>query len=937
MKKSIKKVVSLLLTLVCLMSCFSTVTVFAKDGAITDHQAVVLVLDTSGSMGGTPIANLKKAALEFCNKIIGADPNNQIAIVTFADRSKTSDFSNNLAELARTISAISASGGTEMADAIRSADTLLQKDTLNEGYVKSIVIMADGEPWDDSETVQAATALFSKYNMYSIGFFEYENESAKNLLKNIQNCGYYEANDVDALIDEFVKIATDILNPFTIKLSHNNIGKSENEENPGSYTYKYEITAEIINGNSKQANNVKVSIDLGQGMVLSSGNNQIIEVGTLGAGETKTLTWNIEMPMVVLGVTMYDIYSVTASSDNTVDITASDKIIISDDDDYNKKNNELDFNKDIWRFANYTVDKEPLTTEDYNALMHGQSNTYKQYLNDVINSKQGGQCYGMAATTVLSKMNIINIANLQENANCLHDVKKNEKAKSLIGYYHVFSKLTFQDHETGEDLFLWNLESKTDREKLSTISSLAQNVKNGGNPFILRFELPNDNGHAVVAYAYEAGNFRKNGRSYSHRILIYDNNYPKWNENSCLYYNLGDNSWCIPNYKDALSLTGAVSDLNMIDYHDIEINRSNYYAELRSKNQTKMLINSNKRNYTIDGVRTKDLTVHSGTDLENGSTELTILLPDKTEKYEVINPDGKGSLDLSMNYDHYYMVANSSKCDNAEFDPNGGVSINGNEADFIVSLTGNDGYISLPWYTIAVGGSGTTNPMLTKSDNGYVFEGDNLKNITVTGRNDEETKELTFTTTEDKVLIGKNDDELTVSIDEDKDGTFETVIAESQSSEESAELTNLETENFTLSPAFAPAIRDYTSSVDYSIFKVALTPTLQNGATATISVNNSTPVDFSHKQTVDLAVGKNTIEIVVSATGLASSKYTITIDRSQSSSDENTLQTDDKPNSSTQSPQTGDTSNILLWVTLLLASSVGLTVTSVYARKKRVN
>lgn len=50
----------------------------------------------------------------------------------------------------------------------------------------------------------------------------------------------------------------------------------------------------------------------------------------------------------------------------------------------------------------------------------------------------------------------------------------------------------------------------------------------------------------------------------------------------------------------------------------------------------------------------------------------------------------------------------------------------------------------------------------------------------------------------------------------------------------------------------------------------------------------------------------------------------------------NPPQTDDKPNSSTQSPQTGDTSNILLWVALLLASSVGLTVTSVCTRKKRV-
>lgn len=922
MKRTSKKVISLLLALICLLSCFSTGTVFASDGAITDHQAVVLVLDTSGSMYGAPITNLKKAALEFCNEIIGADSKNQIAIVTFADYSSVNDFSSNLIELARTISNISANGGTEMADAIQSADKLLQKDVLKSGYKKSIVVMADGAPFDPEETISSATALFSKYNMYSIGFFEYANEDARNLLKNIQNCGYYEANDVNALIDEFVKIATVILNPFTIKLSHENTGKSENTQNPGSYTYKYKITAEIINDNFKHANNVKAILALGQGMTLSSGSKQTIDVGTLGANETKTVTWNIEMPMVVLGVTMYDIYSVTASSDNTVDITASDKIIIGDDDDYNKKNNELDFNKDIWCFANYTVDKISLTAEDYNALMYGRSNTEKQSIDDIVNSRHGGQCYGMSVTTILSKMNIISITDLQENANCLYDVKKNEKAKSLIGYYHIFSKRTFTNKETGEDMFLWNLETKTERDKLSIIKALAQSVQNGGNPFVLRFELPNNNGHAVVAYAYEAGNFTKNGRDYSHRILIYDNNYPKWNENSCLYFNEGDSSWCIPNYKNAINLTGAVSDLEILDYDDIEINRTNYYAELKSKNQTRFLINSNKNNYSIDGIRTKGLTVRSGTDLDSNSSEITILLPNKNDKYTAINPNGKDLLDLSMKYDNYYMVANSSKCDNAEFNPNGSVSINGNETDFKVSLTGNDGYISLPWYTIAVNGSNTSNPSLTKSDNGYIFKGDNLENITVTGRNDEETKELTFTTTEDKVLIGEDDDELTVSIDKDKDGVYETVIADSKSSKKSAKLTNLETENFTLSPAFASAVRDYNSSVDYNVSKVALTPTLENGTTATISVNNSAPVDFDSKKSLDLKVGKNVIEIIVSADGLESSTYTITINRAQSSA--------------MKSPNTGNNmSDLIVPITTALMLSGFATIAYIVNKRKK--
>lgn len=925
MKRTSKRVISLLLALVCLLSCFSTGTVFASDGAITDHQAVVLVLDTSGSMYGSPITNLKKAALEFCNKIIGSDPKNQIAIVTFADYSSVNNFSSNLTELARTISNISADGGTEMADAIQSADKLLQNDSLKSGYVKSIVVMADGEPWDTEETILSAKALFSKYNMYSIGFFEEANEEARNLLKNIQNCGYYEANDVNALIDEFVKIATDILNPFTLKLSHENTGKSENTQNPGSYTYKYKITAQIINGNSKQANNVKASITLGQGMTLSSGIKQTIDVGTLGANETKTVTWNIEMPMVVLGVTMYDVYSVTASSDNTVDITASNKIIIDEDDEYNKKNNELDFNKDIWSFANYSVDKVPLTTEDYNAFVFGRENTEKQAIYNYVNSPKNGQCYGMAVTTVLSKMNIIGIADLQDNVNCLYDVKKSEKAMSLIGYYYCSQALSgIQDSLT-------EFTQKTNREKLSIIKSLSQKVNNGGNPFVLVFQGTNnkneDWAHAVVAYAYEAGNFTENGRDYSHRILIYDNNYPKWDkevwEKSCLYFNEGDSSWYIPNYSNATQLIGAISDLKTLDITDIETNRDNSTALLQAKNKTRLLVNSTKNSYIIDGIRTKDVTVFCNMEGENNSSTLNIVLPDGNDTYIVNNENSKDLLDLSMQYSNYYMTANSSDCNNAEFNPNGSVSINGNETDFKVSLTGNDGYISLPWYTIAVNGSNTSNPSLTKSDNGYIFKGDNLENITVTGRNDEETKELTFTTTEDKVLIGEDDDELTVSIDKDKDGVYETVIADSKSSKKSAELINLETENFTLSPAFASAVRDYNSSVDYNVSKVALTPTLENGTTATISVNNSAPVDFDSKKSLDLKVGKNVIEIIVSADGLESSTYTITINRAQSSA--------------MKSPNTGNNMSDLIVpiATALMLSGFATIAYIVNKRKKR--
>ena len=42
-----------------------------------------------------------------------------------------------------------------------------------------------------------------------------------------------------------------------------------------------------------------------------------------------------------------------------------------------------------------------------------------------------------------------------------------------------------------------------------------------------------------------------------------------------------------------------------------------------------------------------------------------------------------------------------------------------------------------------------------------------------------------------------------------------------------------------------------------------------------------------------------------------------------------------KPGTSDKSPQTGDTSNLTLWIALLLASAGAVTATTVYGRKKK--
>ena len=90
-----------------------------------------------------------------------------------------------------------------------------------------------------------------------------------------------------------------------------------------------------------------------------------------------------------------------------------------------------------------------------------------------------------------------------------------------------------------------------------------------------------------------------------------------------------------------------------------------------------------------------------------------------------------------------------------------------------------------------------------------------------------------------------------------------------------------------------------------------------------------------------LSVGKHTLAIV-SETGTAATEFTVKAAASDDTQPPQTgnNQTGDSHNSGTStgdtvSPQTGDSSNVVLWVSLLFASGVGLFGAAVYSRKRK--
>jgi Mg-chelatase subunit ChlD len=85
---------------------------------------IMLVLDRSGSMQGTPIANLKTASLTFVNLFAGTQDKDKMGLISFAtSRSLNRAMGTNyVASMTSAINAMSAVGGTNPEDALDLAD-----------------------------------------------------------------------------------------------------------------------------------------------------------------------------------------------------------------------------------------------------------------------------------------------------------------------------------------------------------------------------------------------------------------------------------------------------------------------------------------------------------------------------------------------------------------------------------------------------------------------------------------------------------------------------------------------------------------------------------------------------------------------------------------------------------------------------------------------
>ncbi len=175
----------------------------------------VLVLDTSYSMTGQPIAAAVKAAQAFAAQ---RNPNEQLGVLEFNRNTTTvQKLTTSSADIAKALNEpVSIGTGTHIYDAVAQAEAMLASANIGAG---SIVVLSDGADTGSTKTLPqvAGTALNSNTKIYTIGLEDksYDPGTLKALAK--AGHGEYAKANTQSLAPLFDQLSQQISNEYLLQ------------------------------------------------------------------------------------------------------------------------------------------------------------------------------------------------------------------------------------------------------------------------------------------------------------------------------------------------------------------------------------------------------------------------------------------------------------------------------------------------------------------------------------------------------------------------------------------------------------------------------------------------------------------------------------------------------------------------------------------------
>ena len=450
---------------------------------------------------------------------------------------------------------------------------------------------------------------------------------------------------------------------------------------------------------------------------------------------------------------------------------------------------------DNWRFTNSPNNFGStyyINSTYYNKLVSGLNRLEKNNIDRGLRASWGGSCYGMAVTSILGNWGILDPSKYASGAKSVNDINAplTNDVKSLINYYFAVQYTDQIGQKTNKALY--------EKESVK-INRLLDCLKDNSPTLLTYFWPPQYNpltgsyaysGHAVVGCGVQnVSGTTSNGFSYNKKVLIYDNRCKGLEDSRCLYINSSNDKWCIPAdglYSGNGATLGLITDsIDDINYHGYisgnnHINIGDFISVLSTTNVNSEITWSKFTNedsmISYNSVDDDEIKMFSALTDSTSSGRFNVGFKNSNVGYsmKIEKPQNQS---ISMRYENCLIDIDTSKTDRISFSPDGFAQIDGNNTDYTIKVTYNDGYYYKDWYEVSVSGKGTDKAVFKPTSEGYVLESSNLRNIIINAKNDDSSPSRIFSTDCSKALIYEiNEATIGVKVDADNNGTFETEL-----------------------------------------------------------------------------------------------------------------------------------------------------------------
>lgn len=584
------------------------------------------------------------------------------------------------------------------------------------------------------------------------------------------------------------------------------------------YPTEFSISASVENIDSIIKNNAYVKIELPKVMTLSKDSKNELNYTQLLPNDVKEIAWNISVPYdvtldtypirIICGadnieekeIVRYIKLNGTVVQDNRIDWGYDNGTgKFPGIDNFNFSNSSDNFTSSAWQWFGIipyieAQDYYHVSDEYFEELTKDMTPNVVQNIVKARQHEWGGSCYGMAAVISLMKAGYLTPSYWQSGASKTHDLNKpkdNSKVEDLINFYYLSQYLPdVQDY-----LYEYYATDTSNKAKtLEQLVKVASQVKHGGLP--VSVGIPS---HEIVAYDVVNETNHFNNREYNYKVSIWDPNYKDhW---QYLYITEDFSDWYYKKhtYNSNDNIDYVFSELALLDVRNPETktDRATMYNYNRNfikyyKNDS-LKITSSKgtsaefNNGEVSGdLETKLIASHGETADGALPNEYTIYIPDGDSDIYTLTPDNN-SLDATITFESNMFGINATGVEAATYDPAGTISVELNDSNYVIDATSNNGYGDMPWFTITASGNNANEASLRVTENGAILNSDNLKDVKVTANNIDEAVNLEFSTEATSVLLDNiDDDTLGVFVDNDNNGTYETIIADSDNTDYSA-------------------------------------------------------------------------------------------------------------------------------------------------------